>query len=290
MMNRNIKIAVLSGKGGTGKTLVAVNLATVAQNSNYLDCDIEEPNGYLFLKPEGQNEEAVTIRMPSIDQASCDGCRLCVNACHYNALVYINHQLKVLPEMCHSCGVCSYLCPQKAISEKEKVIGKIIKGQVAGVNVVTGMMNVKEHSGIPIIKKMFVDNIDSNSISIIDCAPGSSCVAMECIKEADYCILVSEPTIFGAANLEMVYELARIFEKPCGVIINKNMDIENPTESYCLENDLKIISRIAFDLDLGKINSQGLIISQVNDKYHQLFETILDDVLREIYDETIACS
>jgi len=289
-MVNNIKIAVLSGKGGTGKTLVAVNLAMIAQNSNYLDCDIEEPNGYLFFKPEVEHEELVMIKTPVVDKDRCDGCRACVNACRYNSLLYLNHQIKVLPDMCHSCGVCSYVCPQKAISEQAKAIGKITNGKTAGVNVVTGILNIKEHSGIPIIKKMFVDNIDPSVISIIDCAPGSSCVAMECIKEADYCVIVSEPTLFGVANLAMVYELTRIFKKPCGIIINKQTNIENPTERYCVENNLKIISRIAFDLDLGKMNSQGLIISQVNDNYHQLFKTILSDILREINDETTACS
>lgn len=290
MLDRNIKIAILSGKGGTGKTLLAVNLATVSGNCDYLDCDVEEPNGFLFFKPKNVSEEVVTVKIPNVDQGLCDGCRICVNDCRYNALFYINHKLKILPEMCHSCGVCSYVCPQNAISEQDKAIGKIVKGEKGDINVITGMLNVKEHTGIPIIKKMFVNNKASDRLSFIDCAPGSSCMAMECIKEADYCIIVSEPTLFGAANLEMVYELVQIFEKPCGVIINKNTDCENDTEKYCANNKINIISRIAFDHDLGKLNSKGLIVAEINDKYHQMFDKILKDILREIDDETITCS
>ena len=283
----SMKIAVLSGKGGTGKTLVSVNLAAVANKSIYIDCDVEEPNGYLFFKPEGILEEQISVKIPTVDNKLCNGCRKCDDFCKFNALAYIKDKLIVFEEVCHSCSGCIILCPEKAITEKEKIIGKFQKGISDQVTVYTGMLNTGEASGIPIIEKLLLENKrESDKLTIIDCPPGSACGVMESIKDADYCILVAEPTLFGVHNLNMVYELVKLFEKPFGVVLNKCLEGENPSEKFCLEKNIKILSRIPFDNELGMLNSDAEIAVRKNQKYRAMFSSLIETVKKEVQHET----
>lgn len=280
-------IAVLSGKGGTGKTLVSVNLAAVAKDSLYLDCDVEEPNGNLFFKAENIQEENIAIKIPTVNQVLCDGCRRCIEFCQFNALAYIKDQVVVFEEVCHSCGGCQIVCPQKAISEKDKVIGTIQRGLSENVKVSTGILNIGVAAGIPIIDKLLEDNQKKakGTTTFIDCPPGSACSVMESIKDADYCVLVAEPTIFGRHNLRMVYELVKLFNKPFGIIINKCQDGENLIEQFCIENNAKIIERIPYDFELGTLNSNGIIVARDNEKYKRLFENLLETIIKEAQGE-----
>ncbi len=233
MENKPAKIAVLSGKGGTGKTLVSVNLAAVAGESIYIDCDVEEPNGYLFFKPQVTREEDIMVKVPVINEILCNGCRKCVDFCKFNALALIKNKPYVFEEVCHSCGGCMLLCPEKAISEKEKLIGKVQKGVSNHVTVTTGILNTGEASGIPIIKKLLEESLSNEELpTFIDCPPGSACIVMESIKDADYCILVAEPTVFGVHNLNMVYDLVRLFKKPYGVVLNKCLNGKTPQKNF----------------------------------------------------------
>ncbi len=281
-----MKVAVLSGKGGTGKTLVSVNLAAAALESLYIDCDVEEPNGHLFFKPEDIETEKISIRIPLVDEKLCNGCRKCVDFCKFNALAYIKHKLMIFDEVCHSCGGCILFCPKNALSEKEKIIGEVQKGMSGSVTVITGMLNTGEASGIPIIKKLLKDTVVEKEITFIDCPPGSACIVMECIKDADFCILVAEPTLFGVHNLNMVYELVRLFEKPHGVVLNKCLAGENPAEEFCIEKDIKVLGRIPFDNALGTLNSNARISVRENEKYRQLFSSVLQTVTKEVWHET----
>ncbi|WP_026184057.1 4Fe-4S dicluster domain-containing protein [Desulfitobacterium hafniense] len=286
-----MKIAVLSGKGGTGKTLVAVNLAAAAQKATYIDCDVEEPNGHLFFKPEDLREEEITVRIPGVEAQLCNGCRRCVDFCQFNALAYIKEKLLVFEEVCHSCGGCILLCPEKALTEKEKGIGKVQKGLSDQVRIYTGVLNIGEVSGVPIIKKLLSENkSESDQLTFIDCPPGSSCMVMESIKDADYCLLVAEPTLFGVHNLNMVYELVRIFHKPCGVVLNKSLEGENPAERFCLERNIKILGRLPFDHGLGRLNSNAEIAVRKSDHYKALFSALLETVTKEVRHETAAYS
>lgn len=284
-----MKIAVLSGKGGTGKTLVSVNLAAAAEKSTYLDCDVEEPNGHLFFKPHDIETKEITIKIPKVDESKCNGCRKCVEFCKFNALAYINNKVFVFEEVCHSCGGCSLLCPEKAISEAEKIIGKVQRGISQNVKVATGILNTGEASGIPIIKEL-LSNTEENELTFIDCPPGSACIVMESIKDADYCILVAEPTLFGVHNFNMVYNLVKLFNKPFGAVLNKCLDGENPAEKYCLDRNIKILGRIPFDNELGTINSNALISVRLKDKYRDLFSSLLNAVMEEVRNETIVNS
>ena len=211
-----MKIAVLSGKGGTGKTLLSVNLAAVSEQAIYIDCDVEEPNGHLFFKPKNVKIEKIYVGVPVVDYAICDGCRICVDFCRFNALAYIKEKLIVFNEVCHSCGGCILLCPHDALTERKRIIGEIETGMSDNVKVITGRLNIGEESGIQIIKKTLGYVKNKTDLIFIDCPPGSGCSVMESIKDADYCILVAEPTLFGTHNLNMVFDLVNLFEKPFG--------------------------------------------------------------------------
>lgn len=278
-----MKIAVLSGKGGTGKTLVSVNLAAAAEPSVYIDCDVEEPNGHLFFKPENVLEEDINVLIPKVNSELCSGCRKCVDFCRFNALAYIKNTLIVFEEICHSCGGCILVCPEKAFTEKEKAIGKIQKGTSNQVSIYSGIMNVGEASGVPIIKELIAErNSQAGEHTIIDCPPGSACIVMESIKDAHYCILVAEPTLFGVHNLNMVYELVKLFNKPHGVILNKCLDDENPAEKFCLEKNIKILGKIPFDTNLGMLNSNAEIAVYKSNKYKEMFSSLLNIIIKEM--------
>ena len=298
MVQTSMNIAVLSGKGGTGKTLLSVNMAAASESATYIDCDVEEPNGYLFFKPEAIVEENVSVKIPEVNKELCSGCRKCVDFCKFNALAFIKKAPIVFGDICHSCGGCSLLCPENAITEKDKVIGKIEKGKSQGIDVYTGILNTGEVSGVPIIEKLLEENrkfssngevsnnIEENEkLSIIDCPPGSACIVMESIKDADFCVLVAEPTAFGAHNLEMVYELVSLFGKPFGVVLNKCLDGENPSEEFCKEKGIKILGRVPFEKELGEVNSNAKIAARESERYNKLFKNILETVKGEVQHE-----
>ncbi len=306
-----MKIAVLSGKGGTGKTLVSVNLAAAAKSAAYMDCDIEEPNGHLFLKPEKIKTAIVYNKIPVVDENRCTGCRICVDFCKFNALAYISGKLRIFEDICHSCGGCQLFCPEDALWEKDKEIGKIETGVSENVQVLTGILNTGEASGIPIINRLLergsemeitqniadaaneshgiggIGSTKTEKLTVIDCPPGSACSVMESIKDADYCLLVAEPTLFGSHNLRMVHELVTLFKKPHGVVLNKCLEGENPSEIFCKEYSLPILAKIPFDHELGTLNSKALIAVREQEKYRKLFSSLLQKIVEEVAYETV---
>lgn len=283
MEKGKMKIAVLSGKGGTGKTFIAVNLAAAAKASTYVDCDVEEPNGHLFLKPEHVRDQEISVKIPVVDHEKCNGCRKCVDFCNFNALAYINNKLRIFDDVCHSCGGCLLVCPEDAFTEKDKVVGKVQRGISDNVIVWTGILNTGEATGIPIISELLnASSQEPSELTFIDSPPGSSCIVMESIKEADYCILVAEPTIFGVHNLNMVYELVTLFDKPFGVILNKCLGEDNPAEAYCMEKNLPILGRISFDSELGTLNANAEVAFRNDERYRELFSSLLETVTKEV--------
>jgi MinD superfamily P-loop ATPase len=279
-----MKIAVLSGKGGTGKTLVSVNMASASKRSVYVDCDVEEPNGYLYFKPEELEIENITLSIPVVNQARCNGCQKCVEFCNFNALAYTGKKLIVFDEVCHACGGCVMVCPEKALSERQRVIGEVKVGKTGDTWVLTGMLNPGEVSGVPIINRLLEKEkaYENKGLTIIDCPPGSACSVMESIKEADYCLLVAEPTIFGSQNLQMVHELVQLFQKPHGVVLNKCLDDENPSEQYCLDKGVHILGRIPFDREIGRLNSNAQILVNENTTYKAMFDSLIARIRKEV--------
>ncbi len=287
MAAKNLKIAILSGKGGTGKTLLSVNLASAAIDSVYVDCDVEEPNGHLFFKPKWNIETEISVKIPQVDPHKCDGCKRCVEFCKFNALAYINGKLKIFDDVCHSCGGCQIICPQRAITEKDRAVGTLSIGDSEGVHVLSGMMKTGIALGIPVINELLSQcgSFEDERPIFIDCPPGSSCIVMESIKDADYCLLAAEPTMFGKHDLEMVWSLVELFKKRHSVVINKCVDQSDPTEEFCNENGIKILEKIPFDVELGTLNSNGRIAARESKKYRDLFSSLLEKIYREVSHE-----
>ena len=254
-----MRIAVLSGKGGTGKTFVSVNLAAVAQNVSYIDCDAEEPNGHLFFKPEETETEIVSTLLPSFDSNKCDGCRKCVQFCRFNALAFVKGKPKVFPEVCHSCGGCTLVCPQGAVTEVKRAVGTITRGLADGIPIITSKLNLGEASAVPVIKAALRA---TDTSAVIDSPPGSGCSVSEAISDADYCLLVAEPTAFGLHNLRMVHQLVTLLHKPFGVIVNKADGVYQPLEDFCREQHMPILARILYSKKLAELSADGKLAAK----------------------------
>lgn len=270
-----MKIACLSGKGGAGKTFAAVNLAAVAGECCYVDCDVEEPNGRLFLKPEGLETLPVSTLLPEFDAALCTGCKKCVDFCRFHALVYIKGKPMVFSEVCHSCGGCALVCPAGAVREEPRTVGMLELGRHRDITVITGILNPGEASGTPLIREAVKQ---SRGLSILDCPPGSSCPVMESAMDADYCLLVAEPTAFGLHNFRMVYELSSLLGKKCGVLINKQDAPYEPLERFCREAGLPILERIPFDREAAECIAAGEIAAEKLPRYRELFTRLLEKI------------
>lgn len=279
-----MKIAFLSGKGGAGKTFLAVNLAYYARcrekSVGYFDCDVEEPNGHLFFSDsaaEKESEETVYTSIPSFDKEKCTACRACVNFCRFNALVFIKKAPVLLKEMCHACGGCKLVCPEKAVTETKRPIGVTEKRIQENVSCYSGVLNIGEASGIKIIQALLKKA--SHDFCIIDCPPGSACSVMESIEDADLCVLVAEPTSFGLHNLQMAYELTQVLHKKTAVVINKEQETPfTPLTDFCSEKKLPVIARIPFDKKLGKVLAEGKIAVKENENFSGIMKNIYTQI------------
>ena len=269
-----MKIAVLSGKGGAGKTLVACGLACAAGRAVYADCDVEEPNGRLFFKPENTVTRPVLRRMPAFDAQKCTGCRKCVERCRFNALVFVKGAPMLFGEVCHSCGVCAYVCPEGAVAEAGLEAGAVESGVRGGIRVVTGELKLGEATGVPVIAAALEEAGDEGTV-IIDCPPGSACPVMEAAREAGYCLLVTEPTAFGLHDLRLGVELMRVMGKPCGVVVNKAGAEYAPLEEYLAREGLPVLARIPYSENLAAIVSAGGLAYDEDAQARELFTALL---------------
>lgn len=279
-----MKIAILSGKGGTGKTFVSVNLATVAENSTYVDCDVEEPNGRLFFRPEDVKTSIVSRIIPSFDETLCVGCRSCCDFCKFHALVYIKEKPMLFPDICHSCGGCEIVCQHGAISETAHEVGTVEEGVSAGTNVVTGILKLGEASAVQTIHATLDAGFKHGGDVFIDCPPGSSCSVMESVAHADYCLIVVEPTAFGFHNFQMVYELVNLLKKPCGIVINKFEASYAPLEEFCQTHKIDVLMTVPYSDALASSTACGEIASLRDTELCSSFKTLLA-TLRKAVDE-----
>ena len=274
-----MRIAVLSGKGGTGKTFVSVNLAAVSQDSAYIDCDAEEPNGRLFFKPEHTEETKVYTMVPVFNQTKCDGCRKCVDFCRFNALAFVQGKPKLFPDVCHACGGCALVCPAGAVTEENREIGVVSQGVSDGIPVISGVLNTGEASAVPVIRAAL--NAGGYENAVIDSPPGSGCSVMETVENADYCLLVAEPTAFGFHNFRMVHRLVTLLHKPFGVVINKADGVYPPLEEYCAANHAPVHLRILYNANLAQVSAGGGIAVRQLPEFAPIFKGLLDTIRME---------
>lgn len=253
-------ISVASGKGGTGKTLVATSLALSAENQEeveLLDCDVEEPDCHIFLKPKLSSGEKVFIPIPRVDEGKCNYCGKCAEVCAYHAIAVLKNRVLVFPELCHGCGACSYLCPEKAISEEGREVGVVEMGYSGLIEFVQGKLSVGEAMAPPVIRKV-KEHVDPQKTVIIDVSPGTSCPVVEAVKGSDFCILVTEPTPFGLNDLALAVEVVRKLNIPCGIVINRAGVGDRKVEEYCLKGGIPIMLNIPLDTEIAIFYSKGI--------------------------------
>ncbi|MGD2278941.1 MAG: P-loop NTPase [Candidatus Omnitrophota bacterium] len=273
-----MNIAISSGKGGTGKTFISTNIAAVlakrGEKVRYLDCDVEEPNGHLFLKPEIQKEEDVMLVAPcGVDEEKCIKCGKCADACHYNAIAVVNEKVLFFNELCHVCGGCKIVCPVDAIIEKEKKIGVIKHGKSGTIDFYYALLETAEGGMSPrLVKK--VKECAGDGINILDSSPGTACPVVETVKEADLCVLVTDPTPFGINDLKLAVDMSRDIGQEPVIVVNRAEYYNDELKNYCREEKLEIIGEIPDDRKIAETYSVGDIVVEKLPRYGELFEKI----------------
>jgi MinD superfamily P-loop ATPase len=273
-------LSVASGKGGTGKTLVSTSLALSLpdpSNVQVLDCDVEEPNAHILLRPAITEKEPVHIPVPSVDESTCTHCGKCAEVCAYNALAVLEHRVLVFAELCHGCGACSYLCPEDAIAEEGREVGVVELGDSAGMEFVGGRMNVGEAMAPPVIRKV-KDHIKPEKTVIIDVSPGTSCPVVEAVRGSDFCLLVTEPTPFGLNDLVLAVEMLKELGMPCGVVLNRAGKGDSETEAYCAREGIPILLQIPLDREIARLYSRGTPLVEGMPDWRGPFLRLMDEI------------
>jgi MinD superfamily P-loop ATPase len=280
-----LKIAIASGKGGTGKTTIATNLAYFLTNNGksviYADCDVEEPNGHLFLKPHWIHLLNVSVKNPKIIESKCDYCGECSDICRFNALATLSNKALVFPSLCHSCGGCYNICPQKAITEIDRTIGVVKVG--VGKHIITyeGRLNIGEAISPPIIK--YIKRVlGVASFKIIDCPPGTSCPVIEAVSDSDYVILVTEPTLFGLNDMKLAVGMVRELNLPFGVVVNRCGIGDDRIHAFCNSQGIDILLEIPNDRKIAEVCSEGKLIIDTLPEYSVYFDTLINEIIRPL--------
>jgi len=277
-------ISVASGKGGTGKTLVATSLALALANEmpvQLLDCDVEEPNAHVLLKPCLSDQHKVSIPVPKLNEGKCNYCGRCAEVCVYHAIAVLPQRVLIFPELCHGCGACSYLCPEGALTEVDREAGILESGRSDGIGFIHGKLNIGEAMATPVIREV-KKRIDRSCVAILDVAPGTSCPVVEAVKDSHFCLLVTEPTPFGLNDLALAVEMVNELGIPCGVVINRDSAGYGKVEEYCLEHSIPIMLRIPLDIEIARLYSQGIPLVKGRPEWRGAFIRLYSDIEQHI--------
>ncbi len=278
-------VSVASGKGGTGKTTVATNMAfSLESDVLLLDCDVEEPNSHLFLKPELEKIEKAYMPVPEINKEKCTFCKKCVEICRFKAIAMFGETFLTFPELCHGCGGCMEICPENAITETGRELGVVEQGISGNIIFVHGRLRVGEAMSPPLIKKVR-SYIKPDKINIIDAPPGTSCPVIAAMKDTDFVLMVTEPTPFGLHDLELAVEAVKLLGIPCGLVINRSDIGNDDVKEYANQKNLPILMEIPFDRRIAETYSKGELIARVmpewKEKFIGLYNSIKDLAERE---------
>jgi MinD superfamily P-loop ATPase len=288
-----MRIAIASGKGGTGKTTVATSLALSLQASEvstrfpkprlastrplFLDCDVEAPNAHLFLRPTFERRQEVGLLIPHVDEARCSHCGKCAEVCQYHAIAVLGKKVLVFPQLCHGCGSCTLICPEHAISEVPDVMGVLESGTADnGIHFARGVMNVGEPMATPVIRQLKKWAVpEPGQTVIVDAPPGTSCPVVESVRGADFLLLVTEPTPFGLHDLKLAVQVGRELHLPMGVVVNRDGIGDGGVDEFCETNGLPILMRIPFDRAIAEGIAQGRPLADIHPEYIVPFRQIL---------------
>ncbi len=267
-------ISIASGKGGTGKTTVATNLAvSLESNVQILDCDVEEPNAHLFIRPTFEEAKTITTPVPKVDMDKCTLCGKCGEICQFKAIVVVAETVLPFHELCHSCGGCMEVCPEKAITETGREIGVIEKGNKNGLEFVHGKLRIGEAMSPPLIRKVR-EYTRPDMLTIIDAPPGTSCPVIASMKDADFVLLVTEPTPFGLHDLKLAVEAVKILGIPHGLVINRSDMGDDKVMAYAEQEDLPILMEIPFDRRIAEAYSRGEMIVEAMPEWKDRFSEL----------------
>jgi MinD superfamily P-loop ATPase len=278
---KSYKVAVASGKGGTGKTTVAVSLILALEGlpgqTQFIDCDVEEPDAALFLKPAIEATCDVTVPIPAIDPERCTSCGKCAELCQYNALAMISGKVLSFKNLCHSCGGCTYICPAQAIKEEPRKVGVVERGSIGTVEFMSGRLDVGEPRAVPLIRNL-KSMVKPGTTTIFDSPPGTACTVVETVKDCEYCLLVTEPTPFGLYDLDLMVQVLEVLGVPSGIVINRDDGSTRIIDDYASGKGIPVLMRIPLRREFAEPLSRGIPLVEADESYKQKFLDLAEKV------------